>query len=114
MAHTRITPEKPPERGRQQLRRALRIITAASYILVESFVEDLLRFRIERFRMATIAGANQDHDSALDVSFVAALPKRHYFHAPSNTPFFAEFTNDGLVFRCHRPSPDPRPEGHFA
>jgi hypothetical protein len=51
---------------------------------LESFVQDLIGSRIERFHPAIIAGANQDRDPAVDVSFVTPLPKCHFFHALSH------------------------------
>src|SRR6266568_6314394 len=74
----------------------------------KSFVQDLVGSRIEEFCTAVIAGANQDRDPAVDVSFVAPLPKCHSFHALNNTPFFADFTNDGFIFGGHRPDPPRR------
>jgi hypothetical protein len=76
---------------------------------LKSFVQDLVGSRFERLDPAIIAGANQDRDPAVNVSFVAPLPKCHFFHAFGNTPFFANFTNDGLVFGGHRPIPSPSP-----
>jgi hypothetical protein len=58
-------------------------------------LQNLIRFRIPRFYAAIIGGANQDHGPAVDVSLVAALSKCDFFHAFSNAPFFADFTNDG-------------------
>ena len=62
---------------------------------LKSFVQDLVRSRIKVFRMAIIAGANQDRDPAVDVSFVAPLPKCHFFHALWHAPLFADFTMTG-------------------
>jgi len=76
---------------------------------LKSFVQDLVRSRIKVFHMAIIAGANQDRDPAVDVSFVAPLPKCHFFHALWHAPLFADFTNDGFVFDCHLRSPGCRP-----
>ena len=76
---------------------------------LKSFVQDLVGPRIKVFHMAIIAGANQDRDPAVDVSFVAPLPKRHFFHAFCHAPLFADFTNDGFVFDCHLRSPGCRP-----
>src|SRR5262245_55596543 len=56
-----------------------------------------------------IAGANQDRDPAVDVSFVAPLPKCHFFHALSHTPLVADFTDGGFVFGGHCPVPSPSP-----
>jgi hypothetical protein len=77
---------------------------------LESFVQDLIGSRIERFHPAIIAGANQDRDPAVDVSFVTPLPKCHFFHALSHTPLFADFTDDEFVFDCHGRSPGCRPD----
>jgi hypothetical protein len=76
---------------------------------LKSFVQDLVGSRLKVFRMAIIAGANQDRDPAVDVSFVAPLPKCHFFHALCHAPLFADFTNDGFVFDCHLRSPGCRP-----
>ena len=76
---------------------------------LKSFVQDLVGPRIKVFHMAIIAGANQDRDPAVDVSFVAPLPKCHFFHALCHAPLFADFTNDGFVFDCHLRSPGCRP-----
>jgi hypothetical protein len=76
---------------------------------LKSFVQDLVGSRLKVFRMAIIAGANQDRDPAVDVSFVAPLPKCHLFHALCHAPLFADFTNDGFVFDCHLRSPGCRP-----
>jgi hypothetical protein len=76
---------------------------------LKSFVQDLVGSRLKVFPMAIIAGANQDRDPAVDVSFVAPLPKCHFFHALCHEPLFADFTNDGLVFDCHLRSPGCRP-----
>jgi hypothetical protein len=56
---------------------------------LKSFVQDLVGPRIKVFHMAIIAGANQDRDPAVDVSFVAPLPKCHFFHALCHAPLFA-------------------------
>jgi hypothetical protein len=48
---------------------------------LKSFVQDLVGSRIKVFHMAIIAGANQDRGPAVDVSFVAPLPKCHLSHA---------------------------------
>jgi hypothetical protein len=68
--------------------------------LLKSFVQDLVGSRFKVFPMAIIAGANQDRDPAVDVSFIAPLPKCHFFHALCQAPRFADFTNDGFVFDC--------------
>src|SRR4029434_4185372 len=59
---------------------------------LKSFVQDLVGSRIKVFHMAIIAGANQDRGPAVDVSFVAPLPKCHFFHALCHAPLFADFT----------------------
>src|SRR4029450_4329725 len=53
---------------------------------LKSFVQDLVGSRFKGFPMAIIAGANQDRDPAVDVSFVAPLPKCHFFHALFTRP----------------------------
>jgi hypothetical protein len=65
---------------------------------LNSFVHELVRSRIERFEPAIIAGANQDRDPAVDVSFVAPLPKCHFLHALSHAPLFTDFTHGEFVF----------------
>src|SRR5262245_7237016 len=75
----------------------------------KGFIQDLIGSRLEGLDPAFIASADQDRDPALDVSFVAPLPKCHFFHALSHTPMFADFTNDGFVFDCHFRSPGCRP-----
>jgi hypothetical protein len=80
---------------------------------LNSFVHEPVRSRIERFEPAIIAGANQDRDSAVDVSFVAPLPKCHFFHVLSHAPLFTDFTNGGFVVGGHRPIPSASPKpGH--
>src|SRR5262245_40976632 len=71
----------------------------------KGFIQDLIGSRLERLDPAFIASADQDRDPALDVSFVAPLPKCHSFHALSHAPLFADFANDGFVFGGHRPIP---------
>src|ERR1700730_5135244 len=92
----------PWKRGRQPIEGSLRQLVVFS---LKGFVQDLISSRIEEFYTAMIAGSHQDRDPAMDVSFVAPLPKCDSFHAFSNTPFFADFTNDGFVFGGHRPHP---------
>ena len=75
---------------------------------LKSFVQDLVGSRIKVFHMAIIAGANQDRGPAVDVSFVAPLPKCHLFHAFGHTPPFADFTNGGFS-GGHDPVPSPSP-----
>ena len=53
---------------------------------LKSFVQDLVGSRIKVFHTAIIAGANQDRGPAVDVSFVAPLPKCHFFHALCHAP----------------------------
>jgi hypothetical protein len=77
---------------------------------LESFVQDLVGPRIERFGPAIVAGTDQDGDSAMDVSFIAPLPKCHFFPAFINAPSFADFTNGGFVSGGHRPIPSASPK----
>jgi hypothetical protein len=72
---------------------------------LKSFVQNLVGSRLKVFRMAIIAGANQDRDPAVDVTFVAPLPKCHFLHALCHAPLFADFANEGFVFDCHLPIP---------
>src|SRR5215471_12602025 len=74
----------------------------------ESLVQDLIGSRIEGFDPAIVAGADQDGDSALDVSFVAPLPKCHFFHAFGHASPFTDFTNGGFS-GGHDPVPSPSP-----
>jgi hypothetical protein len=49
----------------------------------------------------------------VDVSFVAPLPKCHFFHVLSHAPLFTDFTNGGFVVGRHRPIPSASPKpGH--
>jgi hypothetical protein len=75
---------------------------------LESFIQDFVGSRIEGFDPAIIASADQDGDPAPDVSFVAPLPKCHFFHALGHMPPFADFTNGGFS-GGHRPVPSPLP-----
>src|SRR5262245_34189919 len=77
---------------------------------LKSFVQDLVRSRIKVFHMAIIAGADQDRDPAVDISFVAPLPKCHLFHALSHAPLSADFTNGGFVSGGHCPIPSASPK----
>jgi hypothetical protein len=78
---------------------------------LKSFVQDLLSSWIERFCTALIAGTHQDRDPAVDVPFIAPLPKCHFFHALGNTPLFADCTHNRFVSGGHRPSsPRRRPD----
>src|SRR5262249_21707303 len=72
---------------------------------LKRLVQDLVGSRIERFHPTLIAGADQDRDPAVDISFVAPLPKCHLFHALSHAPLFADFTNGGFVSGGHCPIP---------
>src|SRR5690349_2148963 len=73
----------------------------------ESLVQDLGRSRIEGFDPASVAGADQDGDPAPAVSFVAPLPKCHFFLALGHLSPFADFTNGGCDSGGHRPIPSP-------
>ena len=59
---------------------------------------------------AIVAGTDQDGDPAVDVSFIAPLPKCHFFPAFINAPSFADFTNGGFVSGGHRPIPSASPK----
>ena len=67
-------------------------------------------FRSERLDRATIAGANQDRAPAVNVSFVAPLPKCHLLNALGHAPSFANFTNGGFVSGGHCPIPSASPK----
>src|ERR1700720_955826 len=74
----------------------------------ESLVQDLVGSRIEGFDPAIVAGADQDGDPPRDESFVAPLPKCHFFHAFGPAPRFADLTNGGFS-GGHDPAPSPPP-----
>jgi hypothetical protein len=72
---------------------------------LKSFIQDFLGSRIEGFRAAILTGADQDHDSTVNVSFVAPLPKGHGFHSFGNAALFADITENRFIFAGHRLSP---------
>jgi len=99
-----------PDAWRGQLKELYKSLRQLVVFPLKRFVQDLVRSRIERFHSTLIAGANQDRGPAVDISFVAPLPKCHLFHALSHAPLFADFTNGGFVSGGHCPIPSASPK----
>jgi hypothetical protein len=103
--------EADPARERRQHDVGFSCMGQLVVFSLKSFVQDLLSSWIERFCTALIAGTHQDRDPAVDVPFIAPLPKCHFFHALGNTPLFADCTHNRFVSGGHRPSsPRRRPD----
>jgi hypothetical protein len=76
---------------------------------LKSLIQDFLGSRIEGFCAAILAGPDQDHDPAVNVSFVAQLTKGDGFLSFGNAALFADITEDRFIFGRHRPSPAVAP-----